>query len=107
MHFIVEKKFKLLIPPHKVFVSGFPSVDGNGILLSAIIKKIEKWLSFCKYALHCTEKIQISTPNPSQSFGLWFSECVQKWNISIMEKSKNDCYFINMHCTEQIQITDP
>ena len=33
--------------PHKVWVSGFPSVNGNGISLLAIMKKIEKWLPFC------------------------------------------------------------
>ena len=40
------EKFQITDPP-KVWVSGFLSVDGNGISVSAIMKKIEKWLPFC------------------------------------------------------------
>ena len=41
---IVQKIFKLLTP--KVWVSGFLSVDRNGISVLVIMKKIEKWLPF-------------------------------------------------------------
>ena len=42
------KKFQITDPP-QVWVSSFPSVNGNGISLSAIIKKSNKWPPFCQY----------------------------------------------------------
>ena len=62
---IVRKNFKLLTPlPLKVWVSGFPSVNGNGISVSAIIKKIKSGHHFIY--IDCTEKFQITN---SPKFG--------------------------------------
>ena len=66
---IVQKKFKLLTPP-KVSVSGFPSVDGNGISMFAIMKKLKNGSPLVN--INCTEKFQITNP---QSLGLRFPEC--------------------------------
>ena len=55
----------------KVWVSGFPSVNGNVISESAIMKKFENGCHFIN--IDHTEKFQITVP--PQSLGLWFSEC--------------------------------
>ena len=74
---IIQKNSKLQ-SPHKVWVSGFPSVDGNRISALAIIKKLKNDCHFVN--IDCTEKFQMTNP---QSLGLRFSECQWKWNISI------------------------
>ena len=91
--------------PHKVLVSGFHSVNKNGISISAILKKMEKWLPFfhqwpsvsaimkkmekwlpfCKYQSYRN----ISNYWPYQSLGLRFSKCWWKWNISVGHYKKN------------------
>ena len=49
--YLTYKKISNYWPP-RVWVSGFLSVNGNGISAPAIMKKIEKWLPFCKYWLY-------------------------------------------------------
>ena len=67
------EKNKLLTPPKKVWVSGFPSVDGNRISASAIMKK--KLKSDCHFVnIDSTGKNKITDP-PKKSLGLWFSKC--------------------------------
>ena len=51
--------------PEKNWVSGFPSVNRNGISVSAIMKKIEKWLSFHKYQSY--RKISNYWPPPPKN----------------------------------------
>ena len=46
--------------PPKIWVSGFPSVDGNGILASAIMKKLKNSHHFVN--IINTEKVQIADP---------------------------------------------
>ena len=65
---IVQKNFRL--PTPKVWISGFPSVDGNGISVLAIIKKLKNGCHF--FNIDRTEKFQITNP---QSLDLWFSNC--------------------------------
>ena len=77
------EKFQITNPP-KVWVSGFPSVDGNGISPSAIMKKLKNGCLFVN--IDCMEKFQIT--DPTQSLGLRFSECQQKWNITISHYEK-------------------
>ena len=72
------EKFQITNPP-KVWVSSFLSVNRNGISALAILKKIEIWLPFHKYWLYG----KISNYRPPKSLSLRFSECWQKWNISI------------------------
>ena len=54
-----------------------------------------------------TEKFQIT--DPPESLGLWFSECQQKWNISVShyEKIENGQPFRNIDHKEKFQITGP
>ena len=61
----------------KVWISSFPTVDRNGISVSAIIKKLKNVCHF--FNINLTENFQLLTP---QSLGLRFSECQWKWNIS-------------------------
>ena len=68
-------KFQITKPP-KVWVSGFLSVNGNGILAPTII---ENFPLYCKYQSYGNFQIT----DPLQSLGLHFSECQQKQNISI------------------------
>ena len=53
------EKFQITDPP-KVWVSGFPSVDGNGISLLAIMKKLKNGCHFIN--IDRTEKFQITDP---------------------------------------------
>ena len=54
------EKFQITNPPPKVWVSGFPSVDGNGISLSAIMKKLKNGCHFVN--IDSMEKFQITNP---------------------------------------------
>ena len=71
--------------PHKVSVPCFLSVDRNGISVLAIMKKMKNGCHIIN--INHTEKIQIT--NPPQSLGVQFSECQQKWNISVGHYEKN------------------
>ena len=53
------EKFIITNPP-KVWVSGFPSVDGNGISVSAIMKKLKNGCHFIN--IDHMEKFQITNP---------------------------------------------
>ena len=55
---IVQKNFKL--PPPKVWISGFPIVDGNGISVLAIMKKLKNGCHF--FNINHMEKFQITHP---------------------------------------------
>ena len=101
---IVWKNFKLLTPP-KVWVSGFPSVDINGISLSAIMKKLKNGCHFVN--IDRMEKFQITDPPK-----VWVSgfPSVNGNGISlsaIMKKLKNGCHFVNIDRMEKFQITNP
>ena len=67
------EKFQVTDLP-KVWVSGFPSVNGNGISASAIMKKFENGCHLVN--IYCTEKFQIMDPPPPK-FGspVFFSVC--------------------------------
>ena len=98
------EKFQITNPP-KVWVSAFSSVNGNGILVSAIIKKLKNGCHFIN--IDHTEKFQITDPPK-----VWVSgfSSVNRNRISalaIMKKLKNGCHFININCMEKIQITNP
>ena len=64
------EKFQITDPP-KVWVSGFPGVDGNRISALAIMKKLKNGSHFVN--IDCMEKFQIT--DPPQSLGLQFSGC--------------------------------
>ena len=68
---IIWKNFKLP-SPLKVWVSGFPNVNRNGISPSAIMKKLKNGCHFIN--IDDMEKFQITDP---QSLGLWFFRCRQ------------------------------
>ena len=53
------ENFHITDPP-KVWVSGFPSVDGNGISLSAIMKKLKNGCLFVN--IDRMENFQITDP---------------------------------------------
>ena len=61
-HFInidCMEKFQITNPP-KVWVSGFPSVNGNGISALAIKRKLKNGCHFVN--IYCMEKFQITNP---------------------------------------------
>ena len=58
-------------PPHKVWVSGFPSVNRNRILVLAIMKKLKNGRHFVN--MHCTEMFQITDPRKVRVSGLLFT----------------------------------
>ena len=101
---IVRKNFKLLTPS-KVWVSGFPSVNRNGISVLAIMKKLKNGCHF--FNINHMEKFQIT--NPSK---VWISgfPSVDRNGISvlaIMKKLKNGCHFFNIDHIENFQINYP
>ena len=86
----------------KVSVSGFPSVDRNGISASAIMKKLKKGHNFIN--MDHMEKFQI-TDHPK----VWVSSfpSVDGNGISmsaIMKKLKNGCHFVNIDLTENFKL---
>ena len=54
------ENFQITDPPPKVWVSGFPSVDGNRISLSAIMKKLKNGCHFIN--IDHMKKFQITDP---------------------------------------------
>ena len=99
-----REKFQITDPP-KVWVSGFLSVDRNGISVLAIMETLKNGCHFVN--IGCMEKFQIIYPPK-----VWVSSflSVDRNGISasaIMEKLKNGCHFINIDRTEKFQITDP
>ena len=63
-HFVYinhTENFQITDPP-KVWVSSFPSVNGNGISASAIMKILKNGCHFIN--IDCTEKFQITKPPP-------------------------------------------
>ena len=86
-------------PYPKVWVSSFPSVDGNGILVLAIMKILKNGCHLVN--MHHTEIYQI-TNLPK----IWVSSfpSVDRNAIlasAIMKRSKNGHYFVNMCHTEK------
>ena len=58
-HIDHTEKFPITNPP-KVWVSSFPSVDGNRISASAIMKKLKNGCYF--FNIDCMEKFPITDP---------------------------------------------
>ena len=99
---IVQKNSKSLTSS-KVWVSGYPSVNINGISVLAIMKKLKNGRHFIN--IDHTEKFQIT-----DNIKVWVSSflSVSENGISvlaIMKKSKNGCHFINIDHTEKFQMT--
>ena len=98
------EKFQITDPLPKVWVSSFPSVNRNGISVSAIMKKLKIGCHFIN--INCMEKFQITDPHKVlvSSF-----PSVDRNRISasaIMKKLKNGCHFSNIDRTETFQITN-
>ena len=68
----------------KVWVSGFLSVNGNGISASAIMKNLKNG----HYFVNIDHMVKFQITDPPQSLGLWFSECQLKQNINISHYEK-------------------
>ena len=101
---IICKNFQLLTP-RKVWVSSFPSVNGNGISVSAIMKKLKNGCHF--FNIDHMEKFPITDPPK-----VWVSSfpSVNGNRISasaIMKKLKNGCHFFNIDHMGKFPITDP
>ena len=56
------ENFQITDPP-KFWVSGFLSINGNGLAVSAIMKKLKNGHNFIN--MHYTEKFQITDPPPN------------------------------------------
>ena len=101
---IIWKNFQLLTPT-KVWVSGFLSVNRDGISPSAIMKKLKNGCHFIN--IDCMEKFPITDP-----IKVWVSGflSVDRNDISvsaIMKKLKNGCHFFNIDRMEKFSITNP
>ena len=89
----------------KIHISSFPSVDGNGISGSAIMKKLKNGSHFVN--IDCTENFQITDP-PKVWVSSFPSVDGNRISVSaIMKTLKNGSHFVNMNCTEKFQITNP
>ena len=101
---IIQKKFKLPTPP-KVWISSFPSVNGNRISPLAIMKKLKNGCHFIN--IDRTEKFQITDPPKVWVSGFPSIDGNGISLLTIMKKLKNGCHFVNIDHTEKFQITDP
>ena len=70
----------------KMYISGFQSVNKNGYQCQPLWK-IEKWLPSHNYQWYGKKFKLLTSPSP-KSLGLRFSECWQKWNISVSNYGK-------------------
>ena len=98
------ENFQITNPP-KVWVSSFPSVNGNRISLLAIMKKMKNGSHLVN--VNGAKKFQITDPPK-----VWVSGflSVNGNGISasaIMKKLKNGPHFVNIDHMENFQITDP
>ena len=87
----------------KVWVSGFLSVNRNGISVFTIMKKLK--MAAISLILIIQKNFKLPTPK------VWVSgfPSVNRKRISasaIMKKLKNGCHFINFDHTEKFQITN-
>ena len=99
------EKFQNYHPP-KVWISGFLSVDRNGISVLAIMKKLKNGHHFVN--INCTEKFQITAPLPKFGFSGFPSVDRNRILASvIMKKMKNGHYFVNINHMEKFQNTNP
>ena len=104
--FNIDRMEKFPITDHpKVWVSIFPSVNGNRISVLAIMKKLKNGCHFIN--IDHTEKFQITDPPK-----VWVSgfQSVDGNGISvsaIMKKLKNGCHFFNINHMDKFLITNP
>ena len=89
----------------KNHVSGFPSVDGNGISVLTIMKKLKNGSHFVN--IDCTEKFQITDPPKVWVSGFPSVNGNRISVLAIMKKMKNGSHFVNIDRMEKFQITDP
>ena len=84
----------------------FLSVDGNGISVSAIMKKLKNGSHFVN--IDHTEKFQITDPPPKVWVSGFLSVDGNRISASaIMKQLKNGSHFVNIDCMENFQIADP
>ena len=86
----------------KVWISGFPSVDRNGISVLAIMKKLKNVCHF--FNINLTEKFPITDPT---KFGFLSVDRNGISVLAIMKKMKNSCHFFNINHTENFQLPIP
>ena len=107
-HFIIidcTEKFQIT-DLSKVWVSGFPIVDRNGLSGLAIKKNLKNGCHFVNLFNHM-QKFQITDPPK-----VWVSTFLSVNGNGIsasasIKKLRNGCHFINITSTEKFQITDP
>ena len=80
-----QKWPKITKPPPKVWVSGFPSVNGNRISASTIMKKLKNGCHFIN--IDCMGKFQITDPPKFGSLVFWVSmeteyQCQPLWKMA-------------------------
>ena len=98
------EKFQITNPT-KVWVSGFQSVDGNGISALVIMKKLKNGCHF--FNIDRTEKFQITNAPKVWISGFLSADGNRISVLAIMKKLKNGCHFFNINRMEKFQITDP
>ena len=86
------ENFSITEPP-KVWVSGFPSVNGNGISASAIMKKLKNGCHF--FNIDHTETFPITNPPKVWVSGFLSVDRNRISASAIMKKLKNGCHFFN------------
>ena len=88
----------------KIHISGFQSIDGNGISVLAIMKKLKNDHHFVN--INHMEKFQITdTPSPPKDL-VSSSLRVNGNGISVSAIMKNGHHFINIDCMGKFQIAE-
>ena len=103
---IIWKIFKLPTPTPKVWIFGFLSVDGNGISVSAFMKKLKNGCHF--FNINHMENFQITATSPKVWISGFQSVDVNLISASvIMKKLKNGCHFFNINSYRKISNYQP
>ena len=91
--------------PPKDWVSGFPSVDRNGISVSAIMEKLKNGCHF--FNIDRTEKCPITDPPKFGSPVFQVLTEMEYQHQPLWKKLKTGCHFFNIDRMEKFPITDP
>ena len=98
---------KLTKWPPKLWVSAFPSVNGNGTQVLVIMNESKNGCHLVNISYASYRKLSNYQPQKVWVSGFLSVDRNGIMMLAIMKISKNGCHFINICHTENFQITEP